>query len=565
MGRDFSEDGEISKDSMQITSDTIYNLSQLWSEAVVKFLVSRDVSFYISPGMRSIPLIRAIYKYSSVKCVHVIIDERAAGFMALGGIKSSKLPAVLVCTSGSALSNYFPSIIEAKQSGYPLIVLSADRPSELIAAGANQTINQHGIFGEYVTETLNLDDSSSAISLANVVAQLSQVIDLAIKQKTTAHINLPLSEPLTLIKDTVSQMVITEFQSIVINKIDLFQEDQDFKIDEIKKILLRSKKPFVFIGEINKLESISSLKKWVTDAKIPICVDILSSLKFSNPRFLQSFDNEGVREQILSYSPDLIIFLGGRSVSKQAAVFLKSLECDKLVLDSMIAKHHRFITQNCYVVNIEKLASILEPLSKLHLKMDCFTLESSKNNDGLFTYKQIAELTTYNIPDNSNLILSNSLAIRVFEKLQLALIKNISIYSTRGTSGIEGEIAHAAGIAANSNNEAKNILIVGDISFLYDINSLTILKNITNLIIVVVNNQGGRIFESLFEKDTSDKQVLEAITSQHNFDIESIVKSFDIQCKTVTDSFSFQQTLLNALKHNDVEIIHCLITSKDIQ
>jgi 2-succinyl-5-enolpyruvyl-6-hydroxy-3-cyclohexene-1-carboxylate synthase len=100
---------------------------------------------------------------------------------------------------------------------------------------------------------------------------------------------------------------------------------------------------------------------------------------------------------------------------------------------------------------------------------------------------------------------------------------------------------------------------------LYDINSLTILKNITNLIIVVVNNQGGRIFESLFEKDTSDKQVLEAITSQHNFDIESIVKSFDIQCKTVTDSFSFQQTLLNALKHNDVEIIHCLITSKDIQ
>jgi 2-succinyl-5-enolpyruvyl-6-hydroxy-3-cyclohexene-1-carboxylate synthase len=549
------------------------NLGRLWSSIIVNELVrqgSRD--FFISPGQRNAPLIAAIVNNPQSK-IHVGIDERAQGYRALGFSKSCGIPGVLVCTSGTALSNYMPAVIEAKKSQTPLIIISADRPWDMVYANANQTIVQDQIFGNFVNAFLNPGEPSTASTpsaLASSVAHLFFQSQNPIPGPV--HLNLPLREPLEndfvhIEKDYLELAEKTE------KRISSFISSSSYpnNLNPILGKIANSKSALLVVGQLPSYKDFSNIKNLLKEINWPFYLDICSGFKFEfnlSDGSTPGLDHPEVLNTFQNNPPELILHLGGSLVSKHYYAFLQ-----KNPNIAVVRVNNSFEKEDpAHAVNLnficdpdsfaqEFLAQVKEKSFPKFMWEKLVEKKSEIIDNSPLTYPQVSKALMDWIPELSTLYIGNSTAIRSFDSYSSkTLKKRLKILHHRGVSGIEGFLAAAVG--ASELEELPLTLVIGDISFLYDLNSLMLFKEAKNPIItLILNNKGGGIFSLL--PIAAEKEVIPYLYTGHDLEFKKVAEQFNLNYKKINDINGLKEFYLKALADKTHTFIEVEINNDD--
>lgn len=519
----------------------IYSNKDL-AQLIVEYCCEYEIGHVIiSPGSRNAPLTINFTNHPKIK-TYSIVDERCAAFFALGIAQQTQKPAVIVCTSGSALLNYYPAIAEAYYSDIPLVVISADRPKHLIDIGDGQTIRQENVFHNHSLYNANL--SEKEVDREENSQMISTAISTAIIKNGPVHINAPFDEPLY---NTTDQFVLKDY--IVKNKIiesDAFNDN----LKEYASIWNSSKKKLVIVGSyFPNINLQNLLSQIVEDESVLIFTETTSNIH--HPKFVNSIDklifplnkNDYKRLQ-----PDILITLGGMVVSKKVKQFLRKYQ----------PKHHwhidnknAFNTFHClskhFVTSpnqfLDKFLKIVKnknsdyrdnwlEIKKLRGNHHRTFLEAAEFSD-LTVFKILLE----NIPDHCKLQLGNSSVIRYSQLFDVN--PTLDVFCNRGTSGIDGSTATAIGAAHIV--EQQTVFITGDISFFYDSNALwnNFIRN--DFRIIIINNGGGGIFK--FIPGPSNTNVIDYFETPHNLTARQLSEMFNIKYHTAKNEIELKAEL----------------------
>lgn len=483
----------------------------------------------ISPGSRNAPLTIGFSNDSFFTC-YSIVDERCAAFFALGIAQQIKHPVAVVCTSGSALLNYYPAVSEAFYSNIPLVVISADRPLSKIDIGDGQTIRQQNVFANHSAYNANLSDGN--FDDKSNEYELNKALNTTIEQQAPVHINVPFEEPLYLTTEEIFP-----FENQPFKKQESYINSKQ-KVDFIKNWNQSSKK-MVLVGVLapNSLEK-RYIELLANDPSVLILTETTSNLH--NEKFIPYIDklltfNEKSKTLKEELQPELLLTFGGLVVSKKIKQFLREFQPKfhyhidlQRGYDSYFCLTHHFQSDinfffNDLACDLEKKESDykrkwLEISNKIHQKH----LEYVANipYSDLKVYKQIFG----EIPENYNIQLSNSSTVRYAQLFEFQ--PSWQIFCNRGTSGIDGSVSTAIG--ASVANQTPTLLITGDLSFFYDSNALWNKYTPKNFRIILINNQGGGIFRIL-PGDKSDKNFETFFETPHCLTAEYLCKMYDFE------------------------------------
>jgi 2-succinyl-5-enolpyruvyl-6-hydroxy-3-cyclohexene-1-carboxylate synthase len=466
------------------------------AQSIIQICLAKGIkNIVISPGSRNAPLIIGFVNNPEFNC-YSIADERCAAFFALGIAQQTQKPVVVVCTSGSALLNYYPAFAEAFYSQIPLIVISADRPQSKIDIGDGQTIRQEKVFKNHSLYNANLTEE---VSVENDL-KINKAINKAFTKKGPVHINAPFEEPLY---QTVSKLDV----DVTISAFN--KSHHKISIDEIVEftnIWNKSKKKLILVGENkpNEIEAkiIESLAK---DDSVVVMTETTSNIH--HPSFLNNIDTiitPFTKKEFKSFQPDILLTFGGMVVSKRIKAFLRAYKpahhwhIDTLrAYDTFGALTHHFNVNPNQFFN-QFLPFTIPIKSNYYATFNAVAnLREKKHQEYLakipFSDFKAFEKIIPSLPENSMLHLSNSSAIRYAQLI--AIDPSIQVFCNRGTSGIDGSTSTAIGAAVA--NERPTVLIAGDIGFLYDSNALWNEYTPKNFKIILINNGGGGIFRIL--------------------------------------------------------------------
>lgn len=312
--------------------NTISTFNRSWARVMLNALIRYGVKhFCIAPGSRSTPLtLEALYlqKQNLAEC-HSHFDERGLGFFALGLTKATNDPVAIIVTSGTAVANLLPAVIEASLTHHKLIVLSADRPPELIGCGANQAIDQHNLFGSYPLASVNLPKPSQQFSPNWLVATLEQACTKQAQQGGVVHINAPFAEPLYEADETAigQDPWLTPIQRWLNQSNKTKWIDQQ---DTQKDVLMhanwdywRTKRGVVVVGKL-PLEQGMGLKLWAETLGWCLISDVQSGIEASLPFADVWLSNKTVEQRLLQ--ADIVIQFGSHIVSKRVNQFLSAFK-----------------------------------------------------------------------------------------------------------------------------------------------------------------------------------------------------------------------------------------------
>lgn len=500
------------------------NLNFFRSQLIVKTLKQLGLEHVcLSPGSRNTPITFAFAKEPGLN-KHVIVDERASAFFALGLAKSTGKPVAIVCTSGTAVAELYPAIIEAYNSRIPLIALTADRPPYLKNSGSNQTINQKQIFAancdHYYDFGLPVNSESDFFDTINATQSIWE--NCRRPFSGPVQLNLPFEKPLE------PASVDCEIDDLTISLLDEKIKDsigspfpRDFS-KNVNLLIAPETNIMVVLGNGNYSEEFLDKCAELSDKlKIPVCLESPSALpeKKDYP-FIRNFGNLLQSEKFHDLMDiDRIVIFGRNFTSKNVERFFGKWE-KGLINISIKGEGFGKPAPNKRTVQINDLDAINSLINSDRFTgnrrsaFHDFIMKADKEFTRLLTSRfetpgieseieLIATLPTL-LKDHleTPVFFSNSLPVRDFDYLR-ALFKN-PVYISRGASGIDGIIATAAGIATGA--AKPSVLVTGDLAFHYDSNSLQFLKacNIP-LFIILVNNGGGSIFEYLPVNDGSDE------------------------------------------------------------
>ena len=485
----------------------------------------------ISPGSRNAPIILSFANRLGINAFS-IVDERSAAFFALGLALNSKKAVALACTSGSAVLNYASAISEAFYQKIPLLILTADRPPHLIDVGDGQTIRQKNIYKNYIKNSYELPVTLSTkqdISIAEKI--INQAInDCVFPEAGPVHINIPFDEPIYGTTDKQVIGTITKFN----NNLPILLKNQ---LEEIAGKWNNSKKVMIIAGQApeNK-ELLRLLKKLSENNNIVILTETTSNLY--NEKFIDSIDNVVStigKNEIEDYIPELLITFGGQVVSKMIKKFIRNNKPQThLHISPSDEKMDTYFCLTDVVVSdvvtfFNSIINYLKPTDSTYFNL----WKERKNtiNDKRKKYLSLIEYSDLQVIDNilkripadSILHLGNSTPVRYSQLF--GNTPGVIYNSNRGVSGIDGQVSTAAGYAYSSNK--LNVLITGDLGFLYDSNGLMNKYLKPNLKIIVINNSGGGIFKFIPGPDTTPN-LEEFFVAKHNWDAKHICKAFDV-------------------------------------
>lgn len=453
----------------------------------------------VSPGSRNAPLSISFAKDDRIKSL-VIVDERSAGYFALGIAQQTRKPVGLVCTSGTALLNYGPAVAEAFYQRLPLVVISADRPVEWIGQDDSQALPQVNVFGQFVKASYQLPlDANNPDDCWYLNRMVNEALSKAQSGRFgPVHINFPLREPLYGVKPYSNSI------GRVIGKINSVDELSAGTISSIADIVNSNQKIIILAGLLHQQAELNELLSELAQNKnIVVLTESVSNLH--NKEFLPCLDRVicSVKEEELDhFKPDLLINFGGPLVSKMIKSFLRN---NKPTEHWFIGKEDHFIdtfknlTSHIDVSPLsffKQLLPLIKPSdSSFSGHWKCRDAEVSEIHAEYLKGIEWSDLKAFEqilkaIPEGGNLQLANSSVVRYAQlfKTSAALTYN----SNRGTSGIDGCTSTAAGAALV--NGKTTTLITGDISFFYDSNALWNKYLQPNFKIILINNGGGGIF-----------------------------------------------------------------------
>ena len=511
------------------------------AQFLIASLVANNVEHaVISPGSRNAPLIIGFSNHPSIK-TYSIVDERSAAFFALGMAQQLKKPVAIVCTSGSALLNYYPAIAEAFYSNIPLVVISADRPAHLIDVGDGQTIRQEHVFENHILAAISLDEKLDIEG--SILEMIQETIKIAKLEKGPVHINIPFDEPLY---ETVSEIlnletVVDDFEEIPLN-VDELQQYANVWNSATKKIVL--------VGEHFPDELLQTQLTHLTkDPSVLVLIE--NTANVSHEKFINSIDKlifplEDF--ELAQFQPDILLTLGGMIVSKKIKQHLRKFQPkthwhvdSKRAFDTFFClKHHFKITPQLFFSQFFFLTKPTESNFQQYW-LAKKTIRLKKHHDFIenceFSDLKVFDVLLKSIPKNTQLQLSNSAVIRYSQLFDIK--KEVNVFCNRGTSGIDGSTSTAIGAACIS---IKNtIFMTGDISFFYDSNALWNNYIPANFRIIIVNNGGGGIFR--FIPGPQQSEALDYFETPHQLTAEHLCKMYKFAYATVKNEFELNKEL----------------------
>lgn len=502
----------------------------------------------ISPGSRNAPLTIGFAQNPNFNC-YSIADERCAAFFALGIAQQNKFPTAIVCTSGSALLNYYPAVAEAFYSQIPLIVISADRPQNKIDIGDGQTIRQQNVYENHSLFNANLTEEASEEN----DLKINKAIETAILQKGPVHINAPFEEPLY---ETVE---ILSVQSKITNAEEIIESKIIENVEDFVSIWNSAKRKLVLVG-VNEANSIDekTIENLVEDPSIVVLTETTSNLH--HPNFINSidtlitpFDDIDFKE----FEPEILVTFGGMVVSKRIKGFLRKYKplhhwhIDTLrAYDTFNALTKHFVMQPNDFFNdllsktVFAKSDYFKQINKIY---ELRKIKKQKYLDKIpFSDFKVFEKVIASLPKNSQLQISNSSAIRYAQLIDID--SSIEVFCNRGTSGIDGSTSTAIGAAVASLK--PNIFITGDIGFLYDSNALWNSYIPKNFKIILINNGGGGIFRIL--PGHEEKPVFNTyFETSHHLTAEHLAKMYQMNYFTATDLPSLEKSITSFYEIND--------------
>jgi len=485
----------------------IYDIAEICARKGIEHVV-------LCPGSRCAPLTLAFSRQGSFK-MHVLSDERSAGFIALGLAQQTKQPVVVICTSGSALYNLAPAVAEAYFSEIPLVILSADRPSEWIGQQDGQTIFQQTIFGKHVKGSYQLPQEYTPADNAWAINRMvNEAINLSrVEKHGPIHINAPFREPLYPAKG----------ESIHFSKelriIDSHPAEAQLS-ESTRKVFTEHWKTYnkilIVAGQADKDSALHQLLRYNAEKHaLPVIADILSNQhglenSIQHADSFLGFAPEKLKE---SLQPELLITVGKSIISKQVKLFLRKytpvvhwhIQTAGDVADTyQHLSHTAFVTPETFFTFLSTLdkKESFDRQKKENYKQ-LWALEESKCTEVTHKFFPQTELNEFevvkevitNLPTDCHLHLANSMSVRYANYIGLSTThSNINVYANRGTSGIDGCTSTVVGHCL-ANPEVLNVLITGDIAFFYDRNAFWHNYPLPNLRIVLLNNHGGVIFK----------------------------------------------------------------------
>ena len=419
------------------------------AQSIIQICLAKGVDhIVISPGSRNAPLIIGFANDSKFKC-YSIADERSAAFFALGLAQQIRKPVALVCTSGSALLNYYPAFAEAFYSQIPLVVISADRPKHKIDIGDGQTIRQENVFINHSLFNANLEEEASQIN----DTKINEAINTAIAKKGPVHINVPFEEPLY---ETVSEL------SVAITCIENVKLDHTIDKETVAfsaSIWNNSNKILVLIGE-NKPNSLD--QAWIDSIALNPSVVILTETtsNIHHETFIANIDaliTPFTNTDFLKFQPDLLITFGGMIVSKRIKSLIRKFppknhwHIDELrAYDTFGALTKHFRTTSNYFFGQLLPHTIASKSDYKNIIQEINISRKVKHNKYLslipFCDLKVFEIVLSQLPNAIQLQVSNSSAIRYAQIFDVN--QSIEVFCNRGTSGIDGSTSTAIGAAA---------------------------------------------------------------------------------------------------------------------
>lgn len=543
-----------------------HNINLLWASLFIEELVRHGVEdFCIAPGSRSTPLTLAVAHHVKAK-PHIHFDERGLGFLALGLSQASFKPVVVITTSGTAVANLYPAVIEAKQSHIPLIIISADRPTELINCAANQAINQVNIFADYPVFFSHLPSPSASINSNFLLTTIDQGLFQQQINQGPIHFNIAFSEPFYPQGETLN------FKNYLASLKGWDQHHSPFtdyqQINQLvvneNKLDLAAQKIIVVVGRIRDQKQAIAIQQFCQAFNLVLLADVQSQLQSSANNILGYdllLENTHFKQQLLQ--AELILQFSDHIVSKRLIQFIGESPASIWVISEHSQRidptHTMSKRMHCHpeqfinvVINsqytdqkwVQKLKQYGSTLSSITMHY-CQDEQLSEINCSTFLLNNTL----------SNILLSNSMSIRLADMFAQTKAK---IYSNRGASGIEGIIATAVGIAKN--NHETTYLLIGDTSFLYDLNSLHLLTQLnTALVIILLNNDGGGIFNLL---PVPAEQQEKYYQLPHGLTFQKTCEQFSINYSQPINFSEFKSEYAKASKQNNSTLIEVCIRNQ---
>lgn len=510
---------------------------QILGHILEQYNISKVV---ISPGSRNAPLAVHFSELDHLQC-YSIVDERSAAFVGLGMAKKLKHPVALSCTSGSAVVNYYPAIVEAYYSNTPLLILTADRPQHFIDIFDGQTIRQNQIFQQHSYGDFNLLEDQEPDADDKNFEMIKKAVELCIEKKGPVHINIPLSEPLY---EYVSEIPI--FPEIEKN----FTEREYTIPSRIIAEWNTSKRILILTGTLDKNPNLENLLgQLVKNHSAVILTEINSNLHHEKffPHIDRYFFN--LKEEHRNFAPDLLITIGQNVVSKRIKEFLRKVQPKQhWHIDPHWQPDTYFsLTEKINIqpeVFFSKLIPniSLEPQAYYNIwnikkeKLEQKHLQYCSNTE--FSDFKVYDILKSEIPEGYNVHFSNSSVIRYAQLFDFN--KNNTYYCNRGANGIDGSTSTAMGFAMMS--KSPTLLITGDLSFFYDINGLWNQYIPPYTRIIIINNGEGNIFRIIPGPDSTNS-VDEFIATKHQRNAEDLAKSFGFSYFKVNEIDSFERSL----------------------
>jgi 2-succinyl-5-enolpyruvyl-6-hydroxy-3-cyclohexene-1-carboxylate synthase len=554
------------------------NLHSDWSALFLRAFVASGVErIVLSPGSRSTPLALAAAREDGLS-KHVMIDERVAAFFALGQARLTQKPSLLLCTSGTAVAHYLPAIIEANLTQTPMIVITADRPWEAYDNASSQTIDQVKVFGDHVQwyAELGLPDAApEALRAVPRIAAQATMRSLGGPVHINARFRKPL-EPVARGEEPWRPEIERLFAQGAPRYYPTQREASKEAIEALAEILQRSSKTLFVCGPALRERAGKEVLSLAKRLNAPIFAEASSGLRFGksdDALICGAFDSflraKALRAQI---KPEVIVSFGMPSVSSSYNLWLaESPDIYSVVVSPgqwsdpnntarmMIAGEPESLAERLNSVAAKKnnpeWVEVIKRAEETSWSKTRQALSDEKWSEG-----SIARALIEGLPAESVLLLGNSNPIRDVDTYCEPQEKKLTILHQRGASGIDGLLAGAAG--AKSATHQPVALLVGDISFLHDVSGLNALRSVDGpLLVVVVQNNGGRIFAQLplGKKDDLRESIERYFATPQDISLEHFAAGFSLSYAKVDGGEALSLAIQTALRDKQKIIIEAVV------
>lgn len=479
---------------------------------LVALLIKHEISnIVVCPGSRNSPIVHTLVNHPFFTC-YTVTDERSAAFFALGRALHGGKPAAVCCTSGSALLNMHPAVAEAYYQQVPLLVISADRPQAWIGQMDGQTLPQPGVFGSLVKKSVNLPEVHTDEDLWYCNRLINEaILELSHHGKGPVHINVPLSEPLFRFKtkELPEVRVITRYQGL-----NVYDRDYD---DLITRLNSYSKR-LVIVGQMTLIYLFDKRYKQIYKHFAWFSEHLSNRTTPGQP--IRNFDALLFAldaEQQEKLQPELVITYGGHIVSKGLRKYLRThppKEHWHVSLDGEVVDLYASLTTVIEMDPFEFMEKIAGLLDNKPTQYPAMWEQLSKTiPEPELPYSEVSAIGSLlkALPPECVIHLGNSSTVRYAQLFTIP--DTVEVCGNRGTAGIDGSLSTAIGYASAS--EKPNFILIGDLSFFYDMNALWMNNIGSNVRIFLLNNGGGEIFQTLPGFDMNSR-THQAVTGAHS-------------------------------------------------